>query len=554
MQRLQRRVPRMAAGVVTVVLTLASVVAFASPAGAAPSWTIVASPNRKGSSYTTMSGDSCPSATFCVAVGRSAGPTINRTLVEQWNGTDWSLVASPNAPRSIYSSLSGVSCPNVTSCVAVGTRSTSNNSSGTLIEQWNGAGWSMMTSPNPGGVRNVLSGVSCPSTNNCFAVGNHNGKVLTESWNGSSWSVMQSADPGGSAVALSGVSCPSTDSCFAVGQWTPPNRAGEAPLIERWDGDGWSVTDSPAAGLFGNTALTGVSCVTTSSCFAVGFAANPEVLSGQASPVTERWDGERWLLVTAPVPQFEYHALLGGVSCASTSSCFAVGSSGFSLDGSGSSNTLVEQWDGTRWSADVSATPSSATGINLAGVSCASAANCFAVGNDVTPNRNVSKPLIERSAVTAPTGRSLNRPIVGMAATRSGRGYWLVASDGGVLSFGDAPFHGSTGAITLNRPIVGMAATPSGGYWLVASDGGVFSFGDAHFYGSAAAMNEPIVGMTPTPSGHGYWLVGSDGSVFNFGKTLFYGSTSATNQPIVGIAARPNGYWLFGPDGSVVGF
>jgi hypothetical protein len=73
-----------------------------------------------------------------------------------------------------------------------------------------------------------------------------------------------------------------------------------------------------------------------------------------------------------------------------------------------------------------------------------------------------------------------------------------VASDGGIFSFGDAPFLGSTGAMTLNKPIVGMAATPDGkGYWLVASDGGIFSFGDAPFLGSTGAMtlNKPIVGM-----------------------------------------------------------
>jgi len=58
-----------------------------------------------------------------------------------------------------------------------------------------------------------------------------------------------------------------------------------------------------------------------------------------------------------------------------------------------------------------------------------------------------------------------------------------VASDGGIFSFGDAVFHGSTGATPLNAPIVGMAATPDGGgYWLVASDGGIFSFGDAVFH------------------------------------------------------------------------
>ncbi len=78
-----------------------------------------------------------------------------------------------------------------------------------------------------------------------------------------------------------------------------------------------------------------------------------------------------------------------------------------------------------------------------------------------------------------------------------GKGYWLVASDGGVFSFGDATFYGSTGNMTLNKPIVGITSTPDGkGYWLVASDGGVFSFGDATFYGSTGnlSLNKPIVG------------------------------------------------------------
>jgi hypothetical protein len=79
-----------------------------------------------------------------------------------------------------------------------------------------------------------------------------------------------------------------------------------------------------------------------------------------------------------------------------------------------------------------------------------------------------------------------------MALTPDDDGYWLVATDGGIFSFGDADFYGSTGAIRLNKPIVGMAATPDGGgYWLVASDGGIFSFGDADFYGSKGGSTIP---------------------------------------------------------------
>ena len=183
-----------------------------------------------------------------------------------------------------------------------------------------------------------------------------------------------------------------------------------------------------------------------------------------------------------------------------------------------------------------------------------------------------------------------------MAATPSGHGYWLVASDGGIFSFGDASFFGSTGGLQLNAPIVGMAATPSGhGYWLVASDGGVFSYGDASlprlhgrhapqrspswawrprhrgtatgssrptaassatatrsFHGSTGSirLNQPMVGMAATPSGDGYWLVAADGGIFSYGDAPFWGSTGSIrlNEPIDGMApaaraAAATGSW-----------
>lgn len=158
-------------------------------------------------------------------------------------------------------------------------------------------------------------------------------------------------------------------------------------------------------------------------------------------------------------------------------------------------------------------------------------------------------------------GMRLNAPALQMAARPQGDGYWLVAGDGGIFSFGAARFHGSMGAARLNQPIVGMAATPSGaGYWLVASDGGIFSFGDAAFFGSTGALvlNQPIVGMTPTPSGNGYWLVAGDGGIFSFGDAAFFGSTGALRlaQPIVAITARASGdgYWMVARDGGIFGF
>ena len=158
-------------------------------------------------------------------------------------------------------------------------------------------------------------------------------------------------------------------------------------------------------------------------------------------------------------------------------------------------------------------------------------------------------------------GKPLNAPVVGISATRDGRGYWLAASDGGVFAFGDAGFHGSMGGKPLNAGVVGMAATPDGGgYWEVASDGGVFAFGDAGFYGSMGGkpLNAPVVGISATRDGRGYWLAASDGGVFAFGDAGFHGSMSgkSMNNPVTAIASTPDGggYWLAGADGGVFAF
>jgi hypothetical protein len=158
-------------------------------------------------------------------------------------------------------------------------------------------------------------------------------------------------------------------------------------------------------------------------------------------------------------------------------------------------------------------------------------------------------------------GAPLSAPVVGMAATHDGAGYWLIAADGGIFSYGDAHFYGSAGSLPIQAPVVGLAPTADDrGYWTVALDGGIFAYGDAQFYGSmgASVLNQPIVAMTPTPDGKGYWLVASDGGIFSFGDAAFYGSTGLQSIPasVAGMALTPDaqGYWLAGSDGSVFPF
>jgi hypothetical protein len=149
--------------------------------------------------------------------------------------------------------------------------------------------------------------------------------------------------------------------------------------------------------------------------------------------------------------------------------------------------------------------------------------------------------------------------VIAMVPTPDGLGYWLLTNEGEVITFGDAQSFGDMFSIdkagSLAAPIVGIVATPDGrGYWLVGADGGVFTFGDAHFYGNtytvgvAGSLAAPIVGMAATPDGRGYWLVGGDGGVITFGDAHFYGNTytigkeSSLAAPIVGISPTADGH------------
>jgi hypothetical protein len=172
----------------------------------------------------------------------------------------------------------------------------------------------------------------------------------------------------------------------------------------------------------------------------------------------------------------------------------------------------------------------------------------------------IGTSIVSAPAHAAGTYRS-NSPIVGVASTPDGGGYWQVAADGGVFAFGDAGFYGSMGGRRLNAPVVGMAATGDGrGYWLAAADGGVFAFGDARFYGSMVGrpMSNPVTAITSSPDSKGYLLAGGDGGVFAFGDARFHGSMGGKSLvgAVDGITNTPGGggYWLVAVDGGIFAF
>ena len=148
-----------------------------------------------------------------------------------------------------------------------------------------------------------------------------------------------------------------------------------------------------------------------------------------------------------------------------------------------------------------------------------------------------------------------------MAATPTGKGYWLVASDGGIFCFGDAKFHGSTGGIQLNKPIVGMAATPTGkGYWLVRERRRHLRLrrrAVLRLDRRASASTSRSSRMAATPTGKGYWLVRERRRHLQLRRREVPRCDGTDDgRRCVGFAPTRsgNGYWMAAADGTVAAF
>ena len=235
-------------------------------------WSIQASPNPVAIAVSALASVRCVSSSLCFAVGSAFVGTTDssaeHTLVERWNGSSWSIVTSPNQPSANDSGLTGVTCTSTTSCFAVGHYDT-DLVTRTLVERWNGTSWSIVASPNPSGIaQSELLGIACPTATSCFAVGSGHG-TLVEHWNGTTWALMTSPSPAGSTgSSLTSVSCPSATRCDAVSDYFAGTT--QQRLLETWNGAHWSIVATPAPAGTIRSSLSGVACATTVNCFAVG--------------------------------------------------------------------------------------------------------------------------------------------------------------------------------------------------------------------------------------------------------------------------------------------
>jgi hypothetical protein len=242
-------------------------------------------PTPTGGTGAKLTDVSCSSESACTAVGSYEESGVSKLLVERWNGKEWSLQsAPPPAEGSAIEAMLGVSCPSASFCMAVGRAAEK-----PFAESWNGSAWSIVSPPSPTSGR--LLEVSCPSASACMAVGEKASQTLTESWNGSAWSVKESANaPEAEWNKLSGVSCPSASSCFAVGEYRHETLSGSPKtLAESWNGSAWTLQSSPTPTGANADPLQSVSCTSSIACTAVGRA-SPGTKGEVAVTLGERWE------------------------------------------------------------------------------------------------------------------------------------------------------------------------------------------------------------------------------------------------------------------------
>ncbi|MBA3832996.1 MAG: hypothetical protein H0X34_14090 [Chthoniobacterales bacterium] len=378
-------------------------------------WAIATSPNsgRRRQSVNVLKAATCLSTSNCWAVGYYSTPGAGtRTLIEHWDGTLWSVISSPSTDPFEEDQLLGVTCTSASDCWAVGYAFDGNSETRTLVERWDGTSWAIVASPNtlPAGT-NFLASVTCTSNSECWAVGNYYNdstgflaQTLIEHWDGAFWTIVSSPNvvaPGTGATQINrlyGVTCSSALDCWAVGSYSDELGQGHT-LIERWNGASWAIVSSPNFDLIGTSRLAAVTCASASDCWAVGYRRDATTQIQQT--FIERWDGTSWAIVDSPNTNASGLNLLSGVTCASASNCWAVGEQSDVTDFSGGIlQTLIEHWDGSSWTIVSSANTSSYHNNLLLGVACGSALDCWAVGSFV--NRNgIDQALIEHYIATA---------------------------------------------------------------------------------------------------------------------------------------------------------
>lgn len=362
------------------------------------SWQKLISPNVSGATEINneLLGVAAISANNAWAVGWSQDPNgpqyVKRTLIQHFNGSTWDIVNSLNPPGDTFTQLFSVSAASANDVWAVGSTQNGTLPSRTLIQHWDGAQWSIVSSPNPDKQFNEVRGVAAISANDVWAVG-FRGGTKTETpietfilhWNGSAWSQVASPNIPSGANQLFGITAIATNDIWAVG-----SVAG-APLALHWNGSTWNVVKVEVGSGLSTEKLNAVSGKAANDVWAVGDGKG--IFSNQTFATIMHWDGTHWSekvcrAASASNPPDPYEgggpdAYLTGVSAAAVNDVWAVG-----VHGSG---PMILHWDGDAWTAVTHprAFPNAAA---LRAVATASGGSAWSVGVEieVSPSSAVS--------------------------------------------------------------------------------------------------------------------------------------------------------------------
>ncbi len=370
-------------------------IAPASALASSSGWSIQPSPVPAGATDSVLSGVSCAAEGICMAVGDQGNLVHPATLAEFYDGHRWVILRTPNATGS-QNVLLGVSCPRVTSCIAVGFTEVPHTGAVPLALGFHDRRWVVQPTPSPPpGASGSFSAVSCPGVDSCTAVGSYvpagvdsTSQPLAEHWNGSKWTIQPTPNPQAeNGSLLDGVSCVAPSACMAVADYFYADIA-ESIYALQWRGSTWTALQQPNPRGQDDNAENAVSCADIILCAAVGSWVD---FDEDQLTLAEDWNGTTWTQETTPNPAGSTAASLNGVSCPIGSlTCTAVG--GWSGAGS-SGGTLAEAWNGSIWSLQATPDPSGAVFSSLTGVDCLFDGPCVAVGNYY--DGTITRPLVE---------------------------------------------------------------------------------------------------------------------------------------------------------------
>lgn len=340
-------------------------------------WRIVSSPNQTQYVSTTLNAVSAVSPSTAWAVGGSTTDGLaERSLIEQWDGSAWHLVSNPSTIS--FSSVVIVSSRDVW---AAGYNRTPRQAGFiSQFEHWNGTQWSIVPSPNANKPNNFILSMASVASNDVWAVGKdlstNTGLPLIERWNGTSWQVVANpALPGVSDSALNAVArIPGTAQLWAIGYaLRGPRPAYNQPLIERWDGSAWQVVAGPAlpSGAFGGE-LRGVVALSPTDAWAVGdyTASNHTIRT-----LIMHWNGIAWQVAANP----DIWGSLASVAAAGPHDVRAVGH--IAIEDGNNQHALIVQWDGTSWRMLRGPEPGTVGQSTLSSITTDGAGNYWAVGS-----------------------------------------------------------------------------------------------------------------------------------------------------------------------------